>query len=55
MADEMLGPTLLSIHNLTFYQRLMNSARQAIEADQYSEFLQEHRTMLVENTPDHRG
>ncbi len=31
MADEMLGPTLLSIHNLTYYQRLMQQARDAIE------------------------
>jgi len=28
-ADEMLGPTLLSIHNLSFYLRLMADARQA--------------------------
>lgn len=55
MADEMLGPTLLSIHNLTFYQRLMRSARQAIEVDQYAEFLREHRTMLVENILDQHG
>jgi queuine tRNA-ribosyltransferase len=30
MADEMLGPILLSIHNLTFYQRLMAEVREAI-------------------------
>jgi queuine tRNA-ribosyltransferase len=29
-ADEMLGPTLLSIHNLTYYQQLMAGAREAI-------------------------
>jgi queuine tRNA-ribosyltransferase len=29
MADEMLGPILLSIHNLTFYQRLMAEVREA--------------------------
>ncbi len=38
MAGEMLGGILLSIHNLTFYQRLMSDARSAIEAGQYSEF-----------------
>ena len=35
---EMLGPILASIHNLTFYQRLMADAREAIEADAYGEF-----------------
>ena len=27
MAGEMLGPILLSIHNLTYYQRLLAEAR----------------------------
>jgi queuine tRNA-ribosyltransferase len=43
MAKEMLGPILLSIHNVTFYQRLMAEARQAIEAGHYGEFLEEKR------------
>ncbi|MEM1303300.1 MAG: tRNA guanosine(34) transglycosylase Tgt [Planctomycetota bacterium] len=38
-AGEMLGPILLSIHNLTYYQRLMADARLAIEEDRYSEFV----------------
>ena len=33
MAGEMLGPILLSIHNLTYYQRLLAGARAAIESD----------------------
>jgi queuine tRNA-ribosyltransferase len=37
-ADEMLGPTLLSIHNLAFYLRLMTDARQAILAGRFGEF-----------------
>ena len=37
-AREMLGPILTSIHNLTYYQRIMAEARQAIEADSYAEF-----------------
>ena len=37
-AKEMLGPILTSIHNITYYQRLMAEARQAIEADDYCEF-----------------
>ncbi len=32
-AGEMLGPILLSLHNLTYYQRLLDQARQAIRAD----------------------
>jgi queuine tRNA-ribosyltransferase len=35
---EMLGPVLLSIHNLTFYQRLLAEARAAISADRFLEF-----------------
>jgi len=46
-AGEMLGPILLSIHNLTFYQRLMSSARSAIEEDRFEEFLNEQRTKLA--------
>jgi queuine tRNA-ribosyltransferase len=49
-ADEMLGPTLLSIHNLTFYQRLMSWARQAIEDDRYGEFLDEQRRKLEQQS-----
>ncbi len=41
MAGEMLGPMLLSIHNLTYYQRLMAGARQAIAGDRYSEYRRE--------------
>ena len=38
MAGEMLGPVLLSAHNLTHYQRLLAAAREAIEAGQYEAF-----------------
>jgi queuine tRNA-ribosyltransferase len=38
MAGEMLGPILLSIHNLTYYQRLLADARAAIEADRFTQF-----------------
>ncbi len=37
-ASEMLGPILASIHNLTYYQRLLSEAREAIAADCYMEF-----------------
>ena len=38
MAGEMLGMTLLSIHNLSFYTALMRRAREAILAGGYAEF-----------------
>jgi queuine tRNA-ribosyltransferase len=37
-ADEMLGPILVSLHNVTFYQRLMAEIRQAIAAGQFDEY-----------------
>ncbi len=41
MAGEMLGPILLSIHNVTYYQRLVADARRAIEIDRFEEFRRE--------------
>jgi queuine tRNA-ribosyltransferase len=38
-AGEMLGPILLSIHNLTHYARLMADCRRAIEKDRFAELL----------------
>jgi queuine tRNA-ribosyltransferase len=43
-AKEMLGPILLTLHNLTYYQRLMAAARSAILADRYDEF---HRAKMA--------
>ena len=37
-ANEMLGPILLSICNLTYYQRLMQGIRQSIEQCNFKEF-----------------
>ncbi len=42
--DEMLGPMLLSIHNLTYYQRLLAEARQAIAAGRFAAFVSERRS-----------
>ncbi len=44
VAKEMLGPIILSVHNLTYYQRLMQNARQAILADEFSGFLEQSMT-----------
>lgn len=38
LADEMLGPSLLSLHNLAFYCRLMSRARAAIAAGRFADF-----------------
>ncbi|MBM4072566.1 MAG: tRNA guanosine(34) transglycosylase Tgt [Planctomycetes bacterium] len=38
LADEMLGPTLLSLHNLAFYVGLMEEIRLAIREGRYREF-----------------
>jgi queuine tRNA-ribosyltransferase len=43
----MLGPILLSIHNVTFYQRLMARIRLAIEENRYASFLEEQRIRLA--------
>ncbi len=43
MAGEMLGPILLSIHNLTYYQRLMQGAREAIEANRFAQYVAEKK------------
>jgi len=37
-ADEMLGPTLLSLHNVAFYLQLMQNARQAIIEGRFAAF-----------------
>ena len=38
LADEMLGPTLLSLHNVAYYCRLMADARMAIREGRYAAF-----------------
>lgn len=48
-ADEMLGPILLSLHNITFYQRLMAEIRQAIAAGQFAEY---YATCLAQYRPN---
>jgi queuine tRNA-ribosyltransferase len=38
LADEMLGPTLLSLHNVAFYNRLLAQVRQAIAERRFAAF-----------------
>jgi queuine tRNA-ribosyltransferase len=46
MSHEMLGPILLSAHNLSYYQRLMRDAREAIAAGRFLEFYEAKRVVL---------
>ncbi len=39
-ASEMLGPILLSLHNIRFYQRLMAAIREAIEKKEFNDWAQ---------------
>src|SRR5262249_21747533 len=49
-ANEMLGPILVSIHNITFYQRLVAEARRAIEEDRFAALLSERRSIWANAT-----
>lgn len=40
-AGEMLGPILVSAHNVAYYQRLVRQAREAIQADSFADFFEE--------------
>ena len=51
VSGEMLGPILLSIHNLTYYQRLMSEARAAIEFGKFADF----RAKKLENWQSDRA
>ena len=42
MAREMLGPILISLHNIAFYQKLVRDLREAILNDQVEEFRAVH-------------
>ena len=41
VSKEMLGPIILSLHNLAYYQRLMREMREAIESDSFLDFYAE--------------
>lgn len=48
-ADEMLGPILLSIHNLRFIIRLVDGAREAIEHGNFEEYKSNFRAKYLTN------
>ena len=49
--NEMLGPRLATIHNLWFYQQLMQSMRDAIEAGNLSDFAASFLETYQESAP----
>ncbi len=51
-AGEMLGPTLLSLHNITFYLTLMADARRAVSEGRFAAF---RVAVLAKLTPDSSG
>jgi len=51
MAKEMLGPMLLSAHNLNYYQRLMAGARAAISEDRFMAYLAEKQQGWGDSRP----
>ncbi|MGP4714542.1 MULTISPECIES: tRNA guanosine(34) transglycosylase Tgt [unclassified Psychrobacter] len=48
---EMLGAQLATIHNLRYYQRLMQGIRDAIEADTFDEFVTEFYSKRGQSVP----
>jgi len=46
MVEEMLGPMMLTLHNLTFYQALMRDLRTAIKSNRLTEFRAERLAAL---------
>jgi len=46
---EMLGPRLVSLHNIYFYLELMRKIREAISQDKYTEFKKEFLKSLTHN------
>ncbi len=53
MAGEMLGPILVSVHNLTFYQQLIGEARQAIQQARFDDFFCEKLQRWQSSPEDH--
>jgi queuine tRNA-ribosyltransferase len=46
-AGEMLGPVLVSVHNVRFYQRFMADVRSAIAGGRFEQFLRDDRRCLL--------
>ncbi|MFQ3650471.1 MAG: tRNA guanosine(34) transglycosylase Tgt [Gemmataceae bacterium] len=53
-ADEMLGPTLLSLHNVHYYMNLVARCRQAIEQGRWEAFRAEYLAQSASDAYDNR-
>ncbi len=51
-AKEMLGMRLAVVHNLYFYNELMQKIRDALDAGSYEAFYQKYHILLAERNPD---
>ncbi|MBQ7353325.1 MAG: tRNA guanosine(34) transglycosylase Tgt [Clostridia bacterium] len=51
-AKEALGMRLCVLHNLYFYNELMEKIREALDKGEYEEFYQKYRILLGERNPD---
>ena len=51
-AKEALGMRLAVLHNLYFYNELMQKIRDALDEGKYEEFYQKYRNKLAEKNPD---
>lgn len=52
MAEEMLGPILVSAHNLAYYQRLVREARTAIGEGRFAEFHAAKKRSWTQSAPE---
>lgn len=48
-AGELLAPQLATLHNVTYFQRLMREMREAIVNDRFVEWRKSFRARLMEN------
>jgi queuine tRNA-ribosyltransferase len=51
-AKETLGMRLCVLHNLYFYNELMQKIRDALDGDYFESFYQKYRILLGERNPD---
>jgi queuine tRNA-ribosyltransferase len=51
-AKEALGMRLAVLHNLYFYNELMQKIRDALDGDYFESFYQKYRILLGERNPD---
>ena len=55
LADEMLGPILVSLHNIAYYHRWMQRIRNAIATDRLNPMLEECENRFAQLRDDHEA